>query len=287
MGKCLKNGGACDRVQEIRKSSNPRERFRGAMAEITVRGTRIHYLEMAAKRPAKDWPMVFIHGSGGNAGLWQKLMEEMAGEYSSIAIDLPGHGDSPGEPLKSVAESADFVKDFLVARGLKNVVLGGHSFGGAVVQSMALRHAGYLKALLLIGTGARLRVLPEALEMMRQMAFGEAPPKFHPWGFAEKASPEVIAEGEREWAKTGSLARYYDFVGCDQFDIIAEVGGIRLPALIACGQEDRLTPVKYSQFLNQKIAGSKMEVIEGAGHLVMLEKPQALGQAILHFLRSL
>jgi pimeloyl-ACP methyl ester carboxylesterase len=257
------------------------------MAEITVGGNRIHYLEKAAKTPAKGWTIVFIPGSGGNAGLWRKLMEELSGEYRSVAIDLPGHGASPGEPLKSVAESGDFVRDFLIAVGLKNVVLAGHSFGGAVVQSMALRHSEYVKALLLIGTGARLRVFPEALEMMRKMAFGEMPPKFHPWGFAEKASPEVIAEGEREWAKTGSLARYYDFLSCDQFDIIGEVDKIRLPALIACGEEDRLTPVKYSQFLNQKIAGSKMEVIEGAGHLVMLENPRALSQAILRFLRGL
>ncbi len=257
------------------------------MAEITVGGIKIHYLEKAAKAPAKDWPIVFIHGSGGNAGLWRKVMEETSGEFDSVAIDLPGHGASPGEPLKSVAESVDFVRDFLVALGLKNVVLGGHSFGGAVVQSMALRHAEYLKALLLIGTGAKLRVLPEALEMMRKMAFGEMPPRFHPWGFAEKASPEIIAEGEREWAKTGSLARYYDFLSCDHFDIISEVGEIRQPALIVCGQEDRLTPVKYSQFLKKKIVGSQMEVIEGAGHLVMLENPRELSQAILGFLRGL
>jgi len=257
------------------------------MPEIRVGGINIHYLEKGAKAPANGWTVVFIPGSGGNAGLWQKLMEEMSGEYRSIAIDLPGHGSSPGESLKSVAESGYFVRDFLVALGLKNVVLAGHSFGGAVVQSMALHHAEYLKALLLIGTGARLRVLPEALEIMRKMAFGEMPPKFHPWGFAEKASPEVIAEGEREWAKTGSLARYHDFLSCDRFDIVAEVDKIRLPVLIACGAEDRLTPVKYSQFLNQKIAGSKMEVIEGAGHLVMLENPRALSQAILRFLRGL
>ena len=152
---------------------------------------------------------------------------------------------------------------------------------------MALRYARKLKALLLIGTGARLRVLPEALEMMRRMAFGEIPPKFHPWGFAEKASPEIIAEGEKEWAKTGSLARYYDFVSCDQFDIIGEVEKIRLPGL------DRLRerrPPDSGQVLGipeQKIAGSKMEVIEGAGHLVMLENPRGFSQAILRFLRGL
>jgi pimeloyl-ACP methyl ester carboxylesterase len=122
---------------------------------------------------------------------------------------------------------------------------------------------------------------------MRKMAFGEMPPTFHPWGFADKTSSEVIAEGKKEWAKTGSLARYYDFVSCDQFDITGEVGRIHLPALIVCGEEDRLTPAKYSQFLHQKITGSKMEIIEGAGHLVMLENPRALSHSICRFLRGL
>lgn len=257
------------------------------MPEVSVKGTKIHYEESKTQKIAHPWPIVLIHGSGGNSGFWKKVLEELSAEYRSLAIDLPGHGLSQGEGLKGVAETADFMKDFLDALGLKDVVLGGHSFGGAVVQYMALRYAPKLKALLLIGTGARLRVLPEALEMMRRMAFGEIPPQFHPWGFAEKASPEIIAEGEREWAKTGSPARYNDFVSCDQFDIIGEVEKIRLPALIACGREDRLTPVKYSEFLNQKISGSKIEVIDGAGHLVMLENPRGLSQAILRFLRGL
>jgi pimeloyl-ACP methyl ester carboxylesterase len=257
------------------------------MPEVWVKGTKIHYQELKPGKSARSWPIVLIHGSGGNSGLWKKVLEELSAEYRSLALDLPGHGLSPGDGLRSVPEAGDFVEEFLDALGLKNVVLGGHSFGGAVVQYMALHHARNLKALLLIGTGARLRVLPEALEMARKMAFGEIPPQFHPWGFAEKASPEIIAEGEKEWAKTGSLARYNDFVSCDQFDIIGEVEKIRLPALIACGREDRLTPVKYSEFLNQKIRGSRMEVIDGAGHLVMLENPRGLSQAILRFLRGL
>jgi len=257
------------------------------MPEVSVKGTKIHYLDGKGENRSRDWPVVFLHGSGGNAGLWRKVMKELEGEYRSLAIDLPGHGLSAGEGLKGVAETGHFMNDFLDALGFQNVVLGGHSFGGAVAQDMALRYAHKLKALLLIGTGARLRVLPEALEMMRKMALGEIPPKFHPWGFAEKASPEIIAEGEREWAKTESLARYYDFLSCDQFDILGEVEKIRLPALIACGREDRLTPVKYSEFLNRKISGSKIEVIDGAGHLVMLENPRGLSQAILRFLRGL
>jgi pimeloyl-ACP methyl ester carboxylesterase len=123
--------------------------------------------------------------------------------------------------------------------------------------------------------------------MNRQMAVGEIPSKFYPWSFAEKASPEIIAEGEREWAKTGARVRYYDLLACDQFEIMGEMEKIRLPVLIVCGKEDRLTPVKYSEFLNKKIAGSRREVIENAGHMVMLEAPKALSRTILSFLDSL
>jgi pimeloyl-ACP methyl ester carboxylesterase len=156
--------------------------------------------------------------------------------------------------------------------------------GGGIAQDFTLRFPGKIEALLLIGTGARLRVLPEALEAMRKMASGEMPPKFEPWGFAGKTAPEIIAEGEKEWAKTGSLSRYHDFLACDAFDMMMELEKIRHPALIVCGKEDRLTPTKYSEFLHKKIPGSRMEVIEGAGHMVMLEAPGALAEAIGSFL---
>ena len=69
--------------------------------------------------------------------------------------------------------------------------------------------------------------------------------------------------------------------------MMGEMEKIRLPALIVCGKEDRLTPVKYAEFLSKEIAGSRMEIIEGAGHMVMLEAPRALCGTILSFLDSL
>jgi pimeloyl-ACP methyl ester carboxylesterase len=257
------------------------------MPEVVVKGTKIHYLESKTKKTDRPGPIMFIHGSGGNAGIWQKVMDGVADEYSSLAVDLPGHGGSEGEGMKTIRDYGEFVKDFLDSLEPGPVILGGHSMGGAVVQYFSLRYPEKLGAILLIGTGSRLRVLPEALEMNRQMAMGEIPPKFYPWGFAEKTSPAIIAEGEREWAKTNAGVRYYDFLACDQFDLMEEIGRIRLPAMIVCGREDRLTPVKYSQFLNRKIAESRMEIIEEAGHMVMLECPRELSGAILRFLGSL
>ncbi len=257
------------------------------MPEVVVKGTKIHYLEKKSRTSGPDMTVVLIHGSGGNAGLWRKVMEGLADGYDSLAVDLPGHGKSEGEGMKSIAEYREFVKDFFGVLGMEKIALGGHSLGGGVVQDFALKYPEKLRAVLLIGTGARLRVLPEALERLRQMAEGKIEPRFEPWGFSSGATPELLSEGEREWAKTSPRVRYHDMAACDQFDIMKEVDKIRLPALMVCGREDRLTPVKYSEYLKGKIPGSKMEIVEGAGHTVMLEAPEALSKVILTFLRSL
>jgi pimeloyl-ACP methyl ester carboxylesterase len=219
--------------------------------------------------------------------MWQKVMAVLAKEHTSLAIDLPGHGQSQGEGMKQIPEYREFLKDFCETLGLEKIVLGGHSLGGGIVLDFALNYPGRLKAILLIGTGARLRVLPEALERLRQMSEGKVEPKFEPWGFAAGVTADVLSAAEREWAKTSSRVRYRDMLACDQFDAMKEVEKIHLPSLLVCGREDLLTPIKYSDYLKGKIPGSQMEIIEGAGHMVMLEAPEALSGVILAFLRSL
>ncbi len=253
------------------------------MPQVTVKGTQIHFLE---RKGSNIFPIVFIPGSGGSAGIWKKVMEELDG-FHSIAIDLPGHGESAGEEKRSIPEYSRFINDFCDTLRIEKFVLGGHSLGGGVALEYAIRNPQRLKAILLIGTGARLRVLPAALDFLKKMAGGEIPARFEPWAFSDKASSEVLAEGEKEWAKTSSRVRYYDMLACDQFDVMAEVEKIVSPALIVCGREDRLTPIKYSEFLKGRITGSKMEVIDNAAHMPMLENPKALGLAISNFLKSL
>ena len=257
------------------------------MPEVVVKRTKIHYLEEKSRTSSSKMTVVLIHGSGGNAGMWRKVMEGLAEGYDSLAVDLPGHGKSQGEGMKSIPEYREFMKDFFGVMGTEKIVLGGHSLGGGIVQDFVLKYPEKLRAILLIGTGARLRVLPEALERSRQMAEGKIESRFDPWVFAPGATAAVLSEGEREWAKTSPRVRYQDLAACDQFDIMREVEKIRIPALMICGREDRLTPVKYSEYLKGKILGSKMEIVEGAGHAVMLEAPEVLSRVILIFLRSL
>jgi pimeloyl-ACP methyl ester carboxylesterase len=77
---------------------------------------------------------------------------------------------------------------------------------------------------------------------------------------------------------------YSDFLACDRFDTMNEAEKIDLPTLVLCGDEDELTPVKYSQFLHSRIKGSKIEILPNAGHMVMMESPQAFNEKIREFI---
>lgn len=261
------------------------------MAELYLKGLKIDFLEEIPLKGSFSSPyyqIIFIHGSGGNASIWKKAMEIIAqAGWGSIAISLPGHGTSEGEGMASIPEYCEFINDFIETKGLGNIFLAGHSLGGGIVLDFALKYPEKLTGIILIGTGARLRVHPQALEMFRQMAEGEREPKFEPWAFAEHTPAHILAEGEKEWSMTNPRVRYMDLMACDKFDIMQDVEKIQLPTLIVVGTKDRLTPIKYAEYLYKKIKGAKLEIISEAGHMLMLEAPEPLSLAITNFLKNL
>jgi pimeloyl-ACP methyl ester carboxylesterase len=78
-----------------------------------------------------------------------------------------------------------------------------------------------------------------------------------------------------------------DFKACDHFDIRNRLPEIKLPTLVLCGEEDQLTPVKYSRYLHENMTSSRLVLIPHAGHLVMTEQPDRLNSAIKSFLDTL
>jgi pimeloyl-ACP methyl ester carboxylesterase len=79
---------------------------------------------------------------------------------------------------------------------------------------------------------------------------------------------------------------YGDFETCDKFDVMGSLDRINLPTLIICGRDDLLTPVKYSEYLRAHIRNSELRVIDDAGHMVMLEKPEEFNEILENFLRN-
>jgi pimeloyl-ACP methyl ester carboxylesterase len=148
---------------------------------------------------------------------------------------------------------------------------------------LALTHPEMIKGIVLVGTGARLKVLPMILDGIKNN-FEETVKKINQFAYSQKASSDLIEKGVSTMLQCRAEVLYGDFLACDRFDFMNEVGKINLPTLILCGDDDQLTPIKYSQFLQSRIKGSKMEVLPNAGHMAMMESPQAFNEKIGEFI---
>lgn len=250
---------------------------------------------MTTSEPA----LVFIHGAGSNAGFWQRQRGAFRGAYY---LNLPGHdadgrretadgGQTIPNP-QSVEDYADWVARYVERKGLEGVVLNGHSMGGAITLTLALRRPAWLRGIVLMGTGAKLRVLPDLLEKLRG-DYEAAVDLIIERSFAPLSNPptytqKILRNGARRQAlRTPQKVTLADYEACDRFDVLDRVSEIEVPALCIVGALDRMTPPKYSAFLHKEIKGSRLEVIEGAGHMLPMEQPQAYNKKVLEFLAGL
>ena len=227
--------------------------------------------------------LIFIPGSGGTSSVWHYQTEHFSG---SEAISLPGHPE--GKPCTSVEDYADWLHQHIFEQGYSEPILVGHSLGGAVAQTYALSYSEDVKGLILIGTGARLRVRPDFLSLLET---GVDYPSAWFRSFVEplydRVAPGVRERVISEVTEVGARVQLNDFRCCDKFDIIDRVHQIGAPTLVICGTDDEMTPVRYSQYLATKISGARLVIIDGSTHFVFMEKPEEVNQAIEEFLDSL
>jgi pimeloyl-ACP methyl ester carboxylesterase len=175
---------------------------------------------------------------------------------------------------------------FLDALNLRRAVVAGHSMGSAVALEVALSHPDRVQGLVLVSSGARLRVAPAILQGILS-DFEMAVRYLGDFAYGPAAPEELKRLGQQLMADTSPEVMYGDFLACDAFDVMARLGEIRAPTVVVSGTADRLTPVKYASFLAQNIPGAQLVQVESAGHMVMLERPQEVGDAVARFIASL
>lgn len=225
--------------------------------------------------------LLFIHGAGSNPLIWHLQLKRF--KETALAVQLPGHIAGPGH--STIEDYATAVESQINANHVENVIPIGHSMGGAIAIELALRRAD-LAGLILVGTGARLRVHPNILRKIHEN-YPEACKLVAKWSVAPGTDPATVDSIANEMLKVDPEVSLGDFMACDKFDRMQSLEQIRCPTLIICGSEDQLTPVKYSKYLHEKIRNSSLTLIPGAGHSVMIEKHREFNDAIAAFLDSL
>jgi pimeloyl-ACP methyl ester carboxylesterase len=247
------------------------------MPYLTIEGLKVRYVARHPV-PGGSAPVVYIHGAGGSHQHWLHQVRDNI-HSPSYTLDLPGHGWSEGSGRESIQAYGDWLVSFLDITGLDRAVLVGHSMGGGIALDVALRHPARVAGLGLVATGARLRVAPAILDGFRQDP-ERTVRLVTQWAYGPEAPVDLVRRGRRQMEAIPGHVFYADFAACDRFDVMARLGDIIAPVVVVCGTKDVMTPPKYSAYLRDHISGAELHLIEGAGHMVMLEKPAEVVRAL-------
>jgi pimeloyl-ACP methyl ester carboxylesterase len=252
------------------------------MPSVNASGQPVSYRQHGEGRPA----VLLVHGAGGSSLHFEELLRLVGGHgRRTLALDLPGHGSSPPlrrppAPAELLEVYRDVVAEAAESLGLGRFVLAGHSMGGAVAQHFALAYPDRLEALVLIATGARLKVAPSLLDTIRHR-FDEYSGLMASLGY----SPATPAQRAREWAVLGLQAPQQvvlaDFMACASFDLRQRLAELRCPTLVISASDDLLTPPALQQQLADLIPRARLEPVARAGHFLTFERPAAVAEPVL------
>lgn len=255
------------------------------MPILSLRGIDLRYRVAGEDRPSAG-AVVFLHGAGASSLVWLASLRVVQPLRRGAAIDLPGHGRSPGPARTSIAGYADGAVAAVRALAAAPAILVGHSMGGAIALAAALAAPADVAGLVLAATGARLPISPRLLHLIEH-EFPKFPRFLAREGFSSATSPARAELLLRDLIQAKRETVLADFRACAAFDARARLCEIRCPTLVIAGAEDRLAPPDLSAELAAGISGSHLVTLSAAGHMVMHEQPRAYQEALLEFIRSL
>jgi 3-oxoadipate enol-lactonase len=245
--------------------------------------------------PAKT-PLVFLHGIGGAARGWSNQLIAFGDRYRAVAWDMPGYGGSSPLPTVSIATLADALQDFLGQLGAVKPVLVGHSIGGMIVQQWLVKHPDTAAAVVLAQTspafgkadGDWQKSFIEA--RLGPLDRGETLVSLAPTLVKELVGDDPDASGLElardcmaNVPKDSYRAAMLALLGFDQREALKD---IKVPALVLSGSRDKNAPAPMMAKMASFIPSASYVELEGAGHLVNLERPAAFNAALDQFLKT-
>lgn len=229
--------------------------------------------------------VVLVHGAGNNRTVWSTQARHLAARGCQVlALDLPGHGMSPGPPCESVPSYARAVVADLDRRGVERFGIAGHSMGAMVALAIAAEHHDRVTGLALIGAGLQLAVNTALLDATRDdpllaaraivdwahsptshLGASEAPGTWMDGADLALLRAEIAAH-------PGSL--HADFAATADYDGSDAAAAVTAPTIVIAGERDLMTPPKLGHAVAAAMSDAHCVVLVGAGHMLMTERPR-------------
>jgi len=241
--------------------------------------------------------VVFIHGVLNDHSVWILQSRYFAHHgWNVLALDLPGHCRSTGNPPRTVEEAADGVLALLEAAGVAQAALVGHSFGSLVALEAAARAPQRVSHLALVGTAFPMQVSPalidaslnapqKALAMVNVFSRSTLAPPPSALGPGTWVYGASLALGRKVLASNRRVNLFHTgFVACDSYrNGEAAMAQVQCPTLFVLGAQDQMTPPKAARSLQAQARNGRVVMLPG-GHHQMTETPEALLRALSDFL---
>ena len=273
-------------------------------SEIVLHGHRVSY-RLHGRGPL----LVLLHGIAGTSATWDEVMPRLGGSHTVLAPDLLGHGESSKpEGDYSLGAYANAVRDLLEALDLPRATIVGHSLGGGVAMQLAYQYPERCERLVLVSSGGLGRELHAMLRAAALPGAGVVLPwlcvagrhsvgrMVHSLG---RLGLRAGADLEEAWRSFVSLEE----PGARQAFLhtvrgLVDLGGQRvsaadrlyltadLPTLILWGARDPLIPVRHAHEAHERIVGSRLEILPGAGHFLHRDEPARFVSALLDFVET-
>ena len=236
--------------------------------------------------------MVFIHGSAMDHTLWALFNRYFTSIGNNVlAIDLPGHGRSHGEPLNQISDLSDWLAQLFKELKLKQAIVVGHSMGALIAYDFAARHKQHCQGVVLLGFCLPMPVNQALLDLSKAndhrafemiVDFGYAANS--KIGAAQSPGLWMTQTGMRLMEHSNDGVLFSDFTACNTYtpdDSLA--GEIDCPVLFIAGNEDKMTPARGLDAWTGRIKNTQVEIILGCGHMMTIEKPNQVIRALKNF----
>ena len=257
--------------------------------KITIQNKSVYASDAGQGIENSKDTIVFLHGSGLSHIVWSLTEQFFSNKkFNVLSIDLPGHGNSEGPCLDSIEKIADWLEKVFEELKLKNIILIGHSQGCLEALEYSFKYKDRLKKIVFVGGSYRMPVNKDLIDLATD-GDSDAVKLMMKWGFEGSkkfigGNPvEKIIQSPRDISEILAI----DLIACNNYKNGLEAAkAISCPTLLILGELDKMVHLEVGKKFSDLVKNSITHIINGSGHMIMIEKAFEMREKVLEFLKK-